>query len=163
MQEQVETVGILILKGVVLPVIGIIVMWASLKLPQWVKAKVQNESVAGVLERLMTLAFTVVQEVQQTFVSNLTEPTTEQLAVARDKAVTSLKAYLGPKGIEELKKVLGLDGDTAVERLIITFIESAVHNLKATPKPLSGTLLEAGTISNSDITVNPPADKPADA
>lgn len=136
MQEQVETVGILIIKGVVLPVVGLIIMWASLRLPAWVKAKVQNESVAGVLERLMTLAFTVVQEVQQTFVSNLNEPTTEQLTIARDKAIASLKAYLGPKGIEELKKVLGLDGDTAVERLIITFIESAVHNLKMSPKPI---------------------------
>ncbi len=140
MQDQLETIGILVFKGVVLPIVGLIVAWASLRLPQWVKTKVKNESVAGVLERLTTLAFTVVQEVQQTFVSNLDKPTTEQLAVARDKAIAALKTYLGPKGIEELKKVLGLDGDTAVERLIITFIESAVHNLKASPQP--GKLLE---------------------
>lgn len=157
MQEQVETIGILILKGVVLPVVGLIIMWASLKLPQWVKAKVKNESVAGVLERLTMLAFTVVQEVQQTFVSNLTEPTAEQLAAARDKAIAALKSYLGPKGIEELKKVLGLDGDTAVERLIITFIESAVHNLKSAPKPISGMLLETATTEKVIPTVPPAA------
>lgn len=135
MQEHLETVGILVLKGVVLPIIGLLVTWASLKLPEWVKAKVKNESVEGVLMRLTTLAFTVVQEVQQTFVSNLTSPTPEQLKEARDKALAALKTYLGPKGLEELKKVLGLDGDTAVERLLITFIESAVHNLKTGPQP----------------------------
>lgn len=151
MQEHVETIGILVLKGVVLPVIGLLVTWASLKLPQWVKAKVKNESVSGVLERLSLLAMNVVMEVQQTFVSTLKEPTTEQLKEARDKAIAALKAHLGPKGLQELKDVLGLDGDTALERLIITFIESAVHTLKLTPRPVSGAVIE----------VTPPAPPPA--
>lgn len=151
MQEQIETVGILILKGVVLPVVGLIVTYASLKLPQWIKTKVKNQSAEGVLERLSLLAMNVVMEVQQTFVSTLVDPTPEQLKEALAKALASLKAHLGPKGLKELEDVLGLDGDTAVERLIITFLESAVHTLKMSPAPIAGALVE----------VNPPATPPA--
>lgn len=153
MQEHIETVGILVLKGVVLPIVGLAVTWASLRLPQWIKAKVKNESVAGVLDRLSLLAFNVVQEVQQTFVSNLENPTPEQLRLALDKALEALKAHLGPKGLQELKDVLGLDGDTAIERLIITFIESAVHSLKLAPKPAVGALVA----TDSATVVVPPS------
>lgn len=130
MQEQLETVGILILKGVVLPVVGLLVTWASLKLPTWISAKVKNESVAGVLARLSALAFTVVTEVQQTFVSTLKDPTPEQLKEALDRALASLKTYLGPKGIKELMTVLGLENEAAADKLITTYIEASVHSLK---------------------------------
>lgn len=144
MQDQIETFGILIVKGVVLPLVGLFVAWASMKLPAWINTKVKNESVAGVLARLTNLAFTVVQEVQQTVVSRLGDKATmEELKGARDLALATLKAHLGVKGLKELELVLGLDGSSAVEKLLITFIESAVHNL---PKMLiAGTLVETKT------------------
>lgn len=147
MQDQIETIGMLVIKGVVLPLVGLFVTWASMMLPAWIKAKVKNESVAGVLERLSTLAFTVVTEVQQTVVSVLGDKATvEQLKAARDQAITTLKAHLGPKGIKELMDVLGIKTDEALDKLIVTYIESAVHNLKLTPKP--GVLIESTTTSD---------------
>lgn len=130
MPVEIDTIGILIIKGVVLPVVGLVIAWASLKLPEWVKAKVKNETVEGVFLRLTTLAFTVVQEVQQTFVSTLVDPTPEQLKEARDKAIDTIKSHLGPKGLAEIKNALKLSDDSAVEKLITSFIESAVRSLK---------------------------------
>lgn len=132
MQDQIETIGMLIVKGVVLPLVGLFVTWASMKLPALVHAKVKNQSIAGVLERLSTLAFNVVTEVEQTVVSKLGDKAdAAALTAARDQAVATLKSHLGDKGLKEIETVLGLDGQSAVDKLIITFIESAVHNLPA--------------------------------
>ena len=136
MQDQIETIGMLIVKGVVLPLIGLFVAWASAKLPALINARVKNESVAGVLDRLSALAFTVVTEVQQTVVSGLGDKATvDELKKARDQAIATLKTHLGEKGIKELMDVLGIKTPDAVEKLLITYIESAVHNLKTAPKP----------------------------
>lgn len=154
MQDQIETIGMLIVKGVVLPLVGLFVAWASMMLPAWIKAKVKNESVAGVLERLTSLAFTVVQEIQQTVVSGLGDKATvEELKAARDRAIETLKAHLGPKGLKELMTVLGLADSAAVEKLLITFIESAVHNL---PKMMTaGTLIETKSTSTPETATEP--------
>ncbi len=136
MQDQIETIGMLIVKGVVLPLVGLFVAWASAKLPALISARVKNESVAGVLERLTQLTFTVVTEVQQTIVSGLGDKaTSEELLKARDSALATLKAHLGAKGIKELKQVLGIETSEAFDKLLITFVESAVHNLKASKAP----------------------------
>lgn len=148
MQNQIETIGMLIGKGVVLPLVGLFVAWASMMLPAWIKAKVKNEATAGVLARLTQLAFNVVQEIQQTIVSGLGDrATVAQLESARDQALATLKSHLGEKGLKELMDVLGLADNAALERLLITFIESAVHNL---PKLMTaGTLIETKTESTT--------------
>jgi hypothetical protein len=154
MQDQIETIGMLIVKGVVLPLVGLFVAWASMMLPAWIKAKVKNESVAGVLERLSQLAFSVVTEIQQTIVSGLGDKaTSEELLKARDLAIANLKSHLGTKGLKELMTVLGLADDAAVTKLLITFIESAVHNL---PKTLmAGALLETKTTTTPETATEP--------
>lgn len=136
MQEQIETVGMLIVKGVVLPLVGLFIAWASAKLPALISARVKNESVAGVLSRLTQLAFTVVTEIQQTIVSGLGDKANaDELRGARDRALATIKQHLGPKGIKELMDVLGIKTSDALDNLIVSFIESAVHNLKSS-KPL---------------------------
>lgn len=140
MQDQIETIGMLLVKGVVLPVVGLFVAWASMMLPSWIKTKVKNESVAGVLARLSTLAFTVVSEIQQTIVSSLGDKATkEELVKARDTAIATLKTHLGPKGIKELMVVLGITTSEAFDKLIVTYVESAVHNLKMAAPPMIAT------------------------
>jgi hypothetical protein len=123
-------------------------------LPAWIKAKVKNESVAGVLERLSQLAFSVVTEIQQTIVSGLGDKATaEELLKARDQAIATLKSHLGAKGLKELMTVLGLADETAVNKLLITFIESAVHNL---PKMMTaGTLIETKSTSTPETATEP--------
>jgi hypothetical protein len=151
MQDQIETIGMLLVKGVLLPIVGLAITAASLYLPMWIKSKVKNESVGGVLERLTALAFTVVSEVQQTVVSGLGDKATkEELLKARDLALANLKTHLGPKGIKELMTVLGISTPDGLDKLIITYIESAVHNLKLAPKP--GVLVETTTTTPSEPT-----------
>lgn len=151
MQDQIETIGMLLVKGVLLPIIGLAITAASLWLPSWVKSKVKNESIAGVLERLTMLAFTVVTEIQQTVVSSLgPKANAEALKAARDQAIATVKGHLGPKGVKELMNVLGIKTNDAFDKLIVTFIESAVHNLKLAPKP--GTLLETATTHEDPAT-----------
>ncbi len=154
MQDQIETIGMLLVKGVLLPIIGLAITAASLWLPSWIKSKVKNESVAGVLERLTTLAFSVVTEIQQTIVSGLGDKATkEELLAARNLAIATLKAHLGEKGLKELMAVLGLADAAAVDKLLITFIESAVHNL---PKVLTaGALLETKTTTTPETATEP--------
>lgn len=157
MQSQIETIGMLLIKGVVLPVVGLFVAYASAMLPQWIKAKVKNETVGGVLERLTALAFTVVSEVQQTIVSGLGDKATEaELLKARDTALATLRAHLGDKGIKELMGVLGMKEDSALNKLLITFIESAVHNLKASKPPtIEATAIASPVTAAATVTEEP--------
>lgn len=139
--QEMESVGMLLLKGVIIPAFGILLTWAMATVPKWIAAKVKNERFAGILDRLAQLAFTVVAEVQQTVITTLRKEhervPAEALAAARDQAITTMKSHLGPKGLLEIKAALGLTDDTAVEKLITSFIESAVLQLKQQePQPL---------------------------
>jgi hypothetical protein len=134
--QDVETVGLLLLKGVIIPALGVVTLYLAARVPGWIAAKVGNQRIAGILDRIAQLAFTVVQEIQQTVITKLREsedadePTRDQLSAARDQAITTLKSHLGPKGLLEIKQALQLTDDTAVEKLITSFIESAVLMLK---------------------------------
>lgn len=131
MQDLIATIGMLVIKGVVAPVIGLFLAWASMHLPAWLKSKTTNSRAAGILERLATLAMAVVQETEQTVVSKLGDKADEtSLLAARDAALTSLKSHLGDKGLKELEIVFGLEDQDAVIKMLITFIEQAVHTLK---------------------------------
>jgi hypothetical protein len=138
MQDQIETVGMLIVKGVVLPLVGLFVAWASAKLPAWINAHVKNTSIAGVLARLSTLAFSVVTEVEQTVIAKLGDKAdAAALLAARDQALATLQSHLGEKGLQEIEDVLDLKDRDAVIKLLITFIESAVHHLPSSPAPVA--------------------------
>ncbi len=138
--QDIDTIGLLFLKGVVIPALGVVALWAAARVPGWIATHVSNKRIAGVIDRLAQLAFTVVQEVQQTVVSKLKASgdaaAPEQLAAARDQAIATLKSHLGAKGLLEIKQAMQLTDDTAVEKLITSFIESAVLMLKQQePKP----------------------------
>lgn len=131
MQEQIETFGMLIIKGIIAPVLLTLLVWATARVPAWIKTMVTNQRAAGVLERLAQLAFHVVQEVEQTVVSQLGDKADkESLRAARDQAVATLRGHLGPRGVEELQKVFGLERHSDVDEMLVTYIESNVHDLK---------------------------------
>lgn len=129
-----EWFGVLLLKGLVLPGVGLVVLYLSLRLPGWIAGLVNNKRIAAILDRIAQLAFTVVQEIQQTVIASLKageeKPNAEQLAAARDAALATLKSHLGSKGLIEIREALKLTDDTAVEKLLTSFIESAVLMLK---------------------------------
>lgn len=131
MTDMIETIGMMLLKGIVLPAFGLLVTWSSVHLSMWLASKVKNERVRGILTRLEDLTFTVVKEMQQTVVDKLGDKAdAAMLAAARDQAIAVLKSHLGPQGLQEMEKVLGLENQDAVIKLIISYIESAVHSAK---------------------------------
>lgn len=141
MQDQIETFGMLLIKGVIAPALTALTAWIAVQLSAWIKTKVRNEKVSGVLERLTQLAFHVVQEVEQTVVSALPDKADEAaLLAARNQALATLKSHLGEKGLHELMVVFGLKDDDAVVKMLLSFIESAVMTMRLTNGPTTTTV-----------------------
>lgn len=147
MQDQIETFGMLLIKGVIAPALAALLAWMSVQVSLWIKNRVHNERIASVLDRLSQLAFTVVQEIQQTVVSNLSDKANKTaLAAARDQAIATLKSHLGDKGLQELMTALGLKDDAAVTRLLVSYVESSVKSMKdsGTSAPSVTAILQPG-------------------
>lgn len=145
MQDQVEMFGMMLIKGVIAPALAVFATWAAAQLGAWIRSKVRNDTVAGVLDRLTQLAFNVVQEVQQTVVSSLPDRANKAaLLGARDQALSTLRSHLGDKGLRELMIVLGLKDNDAVVRLLLSYIESSVLTLKMTNGPITTTVVKTG-------------------
>jgi hypothetical protein len=111
--------------------------WLSVKAAQLISAKVRNEYLRGVLVRLDDAVLAAVREVQQVTVDSLKaasadgQLTADERAKVKQAAIDSIKSHLGTKGIGEVAKVLGLE-DGAVDKLLSTRVEAAVHDLKTT-------------------------------
>jgi hypothetical protein len=134
MKEQLRSLAITavqVLSPVIIALLGLL----AKRLLDLIDARVKNETIKGILERLDQTALTVVTEVQQTIVDNL-DPNAprDSLLKARDAAVANLKTLLGKKGLDDIKKVLGLPDD-GLDKILITFVESKVHELKLQTPP----------------------------
>ena len=130
MKEQLSSLGVTAIQ-VLSPVLIALLGLLAKQLLDLINARIKNESIKGILDRLDQTSLTVVTEVQQTFVDNL-DPNApkESYQKARDSALASLKTLIGPKGLTDIKQVLGIDDDS-LQKVLITYIESKVHELKA--------------------------------
>lgn len=145
MQAQLNDFMMTVFKAL-LPLLAVGGAWLLARMQSYIAAHTQNTKISGILSRLTSTAAAVVQEVEQTFVSTLQNPTADDLKAAKDKAMAALRSHLGPKGLDEIETVLALDGTTAVDRLLNTTIESAVHDLKMT---------QASVAASTPVTVVP--------
>lgn len=95
----------------------------------------KNQMVRGVLERLGVAVRAAVLEIGQTYADDAKKGqadgkwTAEEQKRARDMAIEAARDYLGPKGIRELVKVLGID-PSFVDRLLGKHVEAEVKALK---------------------------------
>lgn len=142
-------VGLKILE-ILSPVLLAALTWAAAKLAQFIRAKVQNEYLKGVLVRLDDAVFTAVKDLQQSVVEQIKAAsadgkiTDEEKKQIKDRALASVKSHLGTKGLAEVAKVLGLEGG-ALEGLLSSKVEAAVHDLRRTASaPTSST--HGGTV-----------------
>jgi len=125
------------------PVLMAVITWVGAKLAQLLSARVKNEYLRGVLVRLDDAVVSVVREINQVTVEAIKSASVDGRlpAGARDTiknaALNAIKSHLGAEGLEELGRVLGLDGP-AVDRMIGTRIEATVHSLK-TQRTSNGT------------------------
>jgi hypothetical protein len=130
MKESFAALGLTALQTILLPLFVLVATWAGIRLQAWLKEKIKSERVAAALVRLETIVEAAVKEVAQVFVSTLTEVTPAALEQARERALDSIRSHLGPRGLDELKTVLGLSDTAAAEKFVVTTLEAKVHDLK---------------------------------
>jgi hypothetical protein len=117
------------------PVFLAALTWAAAKLAQLIRAKVQNEHLAGVLLRIDDAVFTAVKDMQKSVVDQLKAAsadgkiTCEEQKQIKEKAVATARAHLGENGRAAVAKILGM-GSAAIEDLLASKVEAAVHDLR---------------------------------
>ena len=129
---------------IVSPLLIAALTWAAAKLASYIKSKVNNEYLRGVLVRLDEAVVTAVKDLQQTVVdeikaANVDGKITEaEKKRIKDSALANVKSYLGAKGIKVLSEVLGLSGG-ALDGFLSSKIESAVHDIRVTDRAIATT------------------------
>lgn len=115
-----------------LPVLTALSTWAVAEVIHLVRTKVKNEQVSAAFERAIHVTETVTDEVGQAFVAKLKERSSdgrlskEDATQALFDAYTKAKSHLGPRGIADLKRILGTGTDQDVQAYLIGLIEARV-------------------------------------
>ena len=95
----------------------------------YIGVKTHNEKLGGVLDRVSGVAQSVVKDVYNSYVTPIQQAgvwNDSTAAVARNKALNALRAYLGEKGIAEVATALG--ANASVTDFLATIVESAIHD-----------------------------------
>ena len=125
---------------VLVPLTAIGVTWLGGRVGELIQAKVNNETLRGVLLRLDDAVVTAVKDLEQTIVADAKvaaadgKISREEARRIKDKAVRQVKSYLGPDGLKQLGTVLGL-WELSVEDFIGSKVEASVLDLKRTAVP----------------------------
>lgn len=114
-----------------------VLAWLTAKYHALIAAKIHNETVAGILNRLGDFVAKVVSELDQTVVEQLKADgkwNSAEAAKVKQMAIDKVKSYLGASGIKQLLDVLGIGSDT-LTGMITSYIESHVSSLRPSPPP----------------------------
>ncbi|MFZ5895044.1 MAG: hypothetical protein ACOY0T_28550 [Myxococcota bacterium] len=123
------------------PVFLAILSWLSLRVAQFINAKVKNEHVAGVLHRLDDAVAVAVRQVEQVIVAELKAASSDGILNAEERirvkgaALAAARSYIGFKGLLEIGKILGLKRDE-LDRLVEARVEAAVYDMRAARAPV---------------------------
>jgi hypothetical protein len=129
-----EGIGLKILE-ILSPVLLAALTWAAAKLAQLIRVKVRSEYLRQVLVRVDEAVYTAVKDVQQSVVEEIKAAsadgkiTDEEKKRIKERAITSVRSHLGPKGITEIGTILGLDAG-ALEGFLSSKVEAAVHDIR---------------------------------
>jgi hypothetical protein len=122
------------------PILVAVLGYVSMKAAELLQAKVKNEYLQGILVRLDDAVFTAVCEVQQVVVDKLKSESTDGhldatgRAHVKAAALEAVRSYLGPKGLTQVGRVLGIPS-AGVDRHLESRVEAAVFELRS-QKPL---------------------------
>ena len=123
----------------VAPLAALGLTWLSIRAAQLAAAKIKTEHVTRALLLVDSVVRTAAREMQQVLVDKLKatsrdgDLTVERGAEAKQAALDSAKAQLGPYGLADIGTVLGLDR-RGIDHLLGTRIEAAVHRLKSSSR-----------------------------
>ena len=133
MNESLQTLAVATIVALA-PALLALAGWLAAKLAGLINANVANKAVSGVLLRLDYAALNGVKAIEQAMVSAVrgSDGSLAPDAAARAKtaAVNAARSLLGPRGIDEVMRVLGLAGPASLDTLIGQRIEAAVGDMK---------------------------------
>jgi hypothetical protein len=101
-----------------------------------IRNKVKNAYLQETLVRLNDTAFDVVMEFEQTMVNEYREAAkdgkldAEEVAEIKAHALGKLKNHFGPKGLDELRKILGFDSQKKFDEFLSGKLESQLRQMK---------------------------------
>lgn len=116
-----------------IPILMSLVAWLSVSAKKWIDAKVKNEWARGALTRLGDAVYDVVKATEQTMAQEIREAaadgkfTADEAKAIKQHAIDRVKAHVGSKGMDELKRVLDAD---AIEHVIEDKIEAYLLDRK---------------------------------
>lgn len=115
------------------PILVLVLTWLSALAANWIRVNIKHQYLRSVLLRLDDTALAVVKELQQTVVDDLKAAAEDgklekdEIEDLRKRAVERVTAHLGERGVEEARRVLGVD---SVAGLIESKLEAAVRDLR---------------------------------
>jgi len=118
------------------PVLLAALSWLSLQAAGLIQAKVKHENVRGTLLRLDDAVFVAVRQIQQVIVDQLKAASADGTLTADERrqvkvaTLEAIRSYMGPKGILEICRILGLKDDE-LERVVGPRVDAAVFELNA--------------------------------
>ena len=111
-------------------------LFLAVQLALYFYARTRHERFFAAQARLEDAAQTTVKEVQQTLALDFKRARVEQrlkgdtAAELRATAIKIIHANLGPLGLHELRRALGLSRQAPIDRLLVGRVEAALHDLK---------------------------------
>lgn len=133
MTEEMLILGLELIPILLTPVLALL----GKLLADLIRGKVKNEYLQGALLRLNEAAKTGVSSVGQTYVKKMKEGkadgklTDEEKKAAKDAALREVKDLLGPKGLKEIAKVVGIPvASKAMDSMLESKIEAKVKDNK---------------------------------
>lgn len=118
------------------PLLVALIGWLSVRVVAWLKTRTDNEFVQHALVKVGNAAFTVVKEVEQVMVSEVTKDgklTKGDADLAKKTAVAKLKSYLS---LPELLRLLNTKDAKVVDEYLASQVEAAVSEVKKS-RPLA--------------------------
>ena len=118
------------------PVLLAALSWLSLQAAGLIMTRIKHENIKGTLLRLDDAVFVAVRQVQQVVVEQLKAASADGALTAAERrqvkvaTLEAIRLYMGPKGILEICRILGLK-DEELERVLGPRVEAAVFELNA--------------------------------
>lgn len=126
------------------PVITLLASFLSLKLTKWLDAKIKDQELKQVVDKLNVVIPDVVKDIEQSFVSkeksNSDKLTPEAACQAKNMAVEKVKQQIGERGMGEIKQALNIS-DSRANSLIASKVEARVFDLRSSISALLGIVL----------------------
>lgn len=156
MGPEIQALFLQIVVPAAFTVLAALVTFGGKKLIDYINAKTKNESVAGILARLVSTVQTVVLDVNGTVKPEVIKAladgkiTDAEKKMIRDIAVARVKTHLGAKGLAEIVSILGVD-PSLIDSFIGSHLEAAIEG----SKDRSGGVTIDPTASSTEPAANP--------